>query len=201
MRSGQAHARPWAAKVCTPGCRGHAPRLRLNPQRPGRSRRAERAIQTREGRDPGPGPGTHGHRARVGPGLHGTSRAGVSPNADHRPAPGSLLPRRTYPNLPPTASPSWRRANGAPCARKPRKRGRLPRATPEQKGTTLVRPELHTQPTQQYKDSKNLLWVTEVHFPRIIPIQIRRGRPIPSREVPKSTLVAQCILGLVVSCQ
>lgn len=199
MGSGEDQARPWAARDRTPGCGG--PRSSPPPSAPSaQARAAGPSAPFKLGRG--------GTRAQ-GQGSAGTTHKGgldaqephgpVRPrNADHRPARFSSA-HRAYPNLPPTASPSWRRANGAPCARKPQKWGRLPRATPEQKGTARVSPELHAQPTQEYKDSKNLPWVTEVNFPRIIPIQIRRGRLIPRREVPNSTSVVQCILGLVVS--
>lgn len=135
-------AQPWAAKDGPLGCGG--PRSSPPSSHPSSQARAAgpgAPFKLGRGGTRGPGPGET-PAPRTSGGLDPKEPHGpVCPRiTDHRPAPVSLLPHRTYPNLPPTASPSWRRANGAPCARKPQKWGRLPRATPEPKGTTLVPP-------------------------------------------------------------
>lgn len=87
----------------------------LRPNSRTRAAVPTRAIQTGEGRDSSPG--AKDKRALMhkwGPGLRENSLPGSLLKDGSAPCPQlAFCPGRTYPNLPPTASPSWRRNNGA----------------------------------------------------------------------------------------
>lgn len=89
------------------------------PARPAPPDRLRAPFKLRRGGTPGPGRGRAGAAHEGEPGLGAARGAGLAPKN-----PASLRPRRappcpTHPNLPPTASPSWRRTEGPLAARGP----------------------------------------------------------------------------------
>lgn len=192
MGNGKGQARPWAA--------GRDAVDQASSPRPSRLQAQGRRAPFKLGRGGTLGPelGRSGHYAQEGDWTARNLTARMSPwETDHCAAPVSLLPHCTYPNLPPTASPSCRRANGAVCARKPQKRGRLPGATPEQNGTTLGPPNCTLDRPRRTKTRKICSGSQEVNF-RWNYSYSNKARATSS-EVLDFTLVVQwCILGFVV---
>lgn len=177
-----------------PGLDPQTPNQGLEPQR--------RRVPFKLGRGGTLGPELErrGHYAQVGAWTPKNLTGRVARwRKDHCPTAGFLLPRRTYPNLPPTAPPSWMRTNGALCRMKAPEKGEAARGDTWPERCHAIPSELPTRPTQAYDDSKICSNPHTSIFARILPTQIRRGQPVQRCEVLDLTLVVQCTLGLVVS--